>query len=367
MFRTFIKNKKVLVTGHTGFKGAWLCIWLKELGADIIGYALEPYTERDNFVVSGLKDKITHIIGDVRNFQNLRKVFEKYTPEFVFHLAAQPIVRESYISPKETYDINFGGTVNVLECCRLTESVRLIINVTSDKCYENKEWAWGYRENDPMGGFDPYSSSKGCSELVTAAYRKSFFNLDNFNEHEKSIVSVRAGNVIGGGDWQKDRIIPDCIRALEGDKPVEIRSPHTTRPWQHVLEPLSGYLLLASRMNAEPQRFCGAWNFGPDYDSIITVGEMVDIIMKKWGSGNWRDKSDKNDLHEAKSLSLDISKAKSLLKWFPVWSIEKAIEKTIDWYRKYKHCDSYQLCLMQIEEYAADFISNRKTREKVSQ
>jgi CDP-glucose 4,6-dehydratase len=353
MFNNVFKNKTVLVTGHTGFKGSWLCIWLKELGAHVIGYALEPYTERDNFVATGLSDKITHIIGDVREFQELRKVFEKHRPEFVFHLAAQPIVRESYVSPKETYDINIGGTVNMLECCRLTDSVRVIINVTSDKCYENQEWIWGYRESDPMGGYDPYSSSKGCSELVTAAYRKSFFNPNDFKVHRKSLASARAGNVIGGGDWQKDRIIPDCIRALESNKPVEVRNPNAMRPWQHLLEPLSGYLLLASRMYEEPQKFCNAWNFGPNHDSIIPVAEVADKVVTLWGNGSWIDLSNENAPHEAKLLSLDISKAKMYLKWFPIWNTEKAIEKTVDWYKEYKKKYPYRICVDQIEEFHA--------------
>ena len=353
MFGNVFKNKTILVTGHTGFKGSWLCIWLKELGANIIGYALESYTERDNFVVSGLEDRITNITGDIRDFQKLSKVVEEYQPEFVFHLAAQPIVRESYVNPKETYDINFGGTVNVLECCRLTDSVRLIVNVTSDKCYENKEWIWGYRESDPMGGYDPYSSSKGCSELITAAYRRSFFNPNDFKDHKKSLSSARAGNVIGGGDWQRDRIIPDCIRALESEKPIEIRNPNATRPWQHVLEPLSGYLLLASKMFDEPQKFCDAWNFGPNYDSIIPVGEVTDKVVAQWGSGIWIDISDENAPHEAKLLSLDISKANWYLKWFPVWNTEKAIEKTVEWYKEYKKKDPYRICVNQIEEFSA--------------
>jgi len=351
MFHNIFKGKTVLVTGHTGFKGSWLCIWLKELGANVVGYALEPYTERDNFVVSGLEDRITHITEDIRDFQKLSKVFEEYKPDFVFHLAAQPIVRESYLNPKETYDINVGGTVNMLECCRLTDSVRVIINVTSDKCYENKEWIWGYRENDPMGGDDPYSSSKGCSELITAAYGNSFFNPIDFEKHGKSLSSVRAGNVIGGGDWQKDRIIPDCVRALESKKPIKIRNPRATRPWQHVLEPLSGYLLLASRMYKERQEYCGAWNFGPNQDFIITVGEIADMIVAKWGSGSWIDKSNQKEPHEAKLLSLDISKAKSYLKWTPVWNIEKTVEKTMDWYKEYNHKDPYEICVDQIRGY----------------
>lgn len=360
LFAGIYAGKRVLVTGHTGFKGSWLCVWLKELGANVVGYALEPYTDRDNFVVTGLQHKIAHIIGDVRDFRELRKVFEEYQPEFVFHLAAQPIVRESYTNPKETYDINVGGTVNVLECCRLTDSVRVIVNVTSDKCYENKEWIWGYRESDPMGGYDPYSSSKGCSELITAAYRQSFFGPSTSqllnpltSQPSVALASARAGNVIGGGDWQKDRIIPDCIKALESNEPVEIRNPNAIRPWQHVLEPLSGYLLLASKMYEEPQEFCGAWNFGPNYDSIIPVGELADKVMDRWGNGSWIDLSNENASHEAKLLSLDISKAKLYLKWFPLWNIDKAIEKTVEWYKEYKKKDPYTICVKQIEEFHA--------------
>ncbi len=351
MFANVFKNKTVLVTGHTGFKGSWLCIWLKELEANIIGYALEPYTEKDNFVVTGLKDKLIHTIEDIRDFNALKKIFEKYQPEFVFHLGAQPIVRESYIKPRETYDINVGGTVNVLECCRLTDSVRVILNVTSDKCYMNKEWIWGYRENDPMGGYDPYSSSKGCSELVTAAYRNSFFHPDNFRVHQKSLASARAGNVIGGGDWQKDRIIPDCIRALENNKPIEIRNPNATRPWQHVLEPLGGYLLLASKMYEDPQKFYGAWNFGPNSDSVIPVGKIADKVVSHWGSGNWINLSKENESHEAELLNLDISKAESYLQWSPVWNMEKAMEKTVQWYKNYRKKDPYTICMDQIEEF----------------
>lgn len=364
MFANVFKNKTVLVTGHTGFKGSWLCVWLKELGANVVGYALEPYTDRDNFIVTGIQDKIAHIIGDIRDFHALRNIFEQYLPEFVFHLAAQPIVRESYINPKETYDTNIGGTVNVLECCRLTDSVRVIINVTSDKCYENKEWIWGYRESDPMGGYDPYSSSKGCSELVTAAYRESFFNPDNLNVHKKSLSSARAGNVIGGGDWQRDRIIPDCIKSLESNRPIEIRNPYATRPWQHVLEPLGGYLLLAYRMHKEPQKFCEAWNFGPNSDSIIPVGELTDKIVTQWGKGKWINLSTENAPHEAKLLNLDISKSNSYLKWFPVWNIDKTVEKTIDWYKEYRKKDSYSICVTQIEEFGKSFCTKESANDK---
>lgn len=352
-FKEIYHGKRVLVTGHTGFKGSWLCVWLRELGAQVIGYALEPYTNRDNFVLTGLQNKITHIVGDVKDYQKLKKIFDEYQPEFVFHLAAQTIVRESYTSPKETYDVNVGGTVNVLECCRLTDSVRVIINVTSDKCYENEEWVWAYRESDPIGGYDPYSSSKGCSELITAAYRNSFFNPTTFDEHGKCLATVRAGNVIGGGDWQKDRIIPDSIRALERNKPIEIRNPHATRPWQHALEPLSGYLLLASKMYKEPHKFSGAWNFGPNYYSVIPVGEIVDKVLAQWGSGSWINMPAENAPHEAKLLSLDISKANSYLQWFPVWDIDTTITKTVEWYKEYREENPYRICVDQIEEFQA--------------
>lgn len=361
MFNDTFRDKTVLVTGHTGFKGSWLCIWLIELGARVVGYSLEPYTDRDNFHVSRIKSRITHIIGDIRDFDRMKEVFDAYNPEFVFHLAAQPIVRKSYTNPKETYDINIGGTVNLMECCRLTDSVKVIINVTSDKCYANRGYLWSYRETDPIGGDDPYSSSKGCSELITTAYRKSFFNPDNFEKHNKSLASVRAGNVIGGGDWQKDRIVPDCIRALEKGQPIEIRNPEATRPWQHVLEPLSGYLLLASRMYKNPTRFCSAWNFGPKHVSAITVGEIADMIISIWGSGRIRTYGyDKGMMHEAKYLGLDATKANSSLGWFPVWDIDKAVEKTVEWYSSYRKKDPYSICLNQIREYTNPLGNNIK-------
>jgi len=354
LFGDIFRGKRVLVTGHTGFKGSWLCIWLKELGADIVGYALEPYTERDNFVVSGLKDKIYHVIGDVRDYQKLTKVFEKYQPEFVFHLAAQPIVRESYIKPKDTYDINIGGTVNVLECCRLIDSVRIIINITSDKCYENREWVWGYRENDPVGGYDPYSSSKGCSELVTTAYRNSFFNPNDFEKHKKALSSVRAGNVIGGGDWQKDRIIPDCIRALENNQPIKIRNPNATRPWQHVLDPLSGYLFLAQRLLEDPSRFSGAWNFGPTEIRHINVVELAERFVDAWGNGRIElDQSDRYTPHEARLLQLSIDKVAHELNWIPVLDSSTALDWTIDWYKAWRRDkkDLRDISLKQIHAY----------------
>ena len=342
-------KKTVLITGHTGFKGSWLSIWLKELGATVIGYALEPYTVNDNFVVTGLKNEMIHNIGDIRDFDKLENIFNMYQPEIVFHLAAQPIVRESYNNPKDTFDINIMGTVNVLECCRNSNSVQIIINVTSDKCYKNNEWIWGYRESDPMGGYDPYSSSKGCSELVTSAYRNAFLNPTKYGDHGKFLASVRAGNVIGGGDWQKDRLIPDCIRALENNESIEIRNPNATRPWQHVLEALSGYINLSTKMLDEPDKFSGAWNFGPNYNSVISSSKIADMIINNWGSGKWIDTSSSDEPYETNYLSLDISKARNLLNWKPKWDIERCIEHTVNWYKSYKNHNMFEFCVNQIK------------------
>jgi CDP-glucose 4,6-dehydratase len=352
--KEFWKGKKVLVTGHTGFKGSWLSIWLNMLGAEVSGYALDPLTPRDNFTLSGIGDLIKHEVGDVRDFDRLRSFFEKTRPEIVFHLAAQPLVRESYNTPKETYDVNVGGTVNVLECCRLSQTVRTIVNVTTDKCYENKEWVWGYRENDRLGGYDPYSSSKACSELVTEGYRKSFFNSDDVARHGKSLASARAGNVFGGGDWQVDRIVPDCVRHLEKGESIIVRNPHAIRPWQHVLEPLSGYLLLSEKMHENPVTYAGAWNFGPEESSFLNVGVLVDAVVKAWGEGAWEDRSVPGAVHEAHLLKLDIAKAKTLLGWTPVWNIEKAVSATAEWYREYRNSRVHDLCMRQIMDYMND-------------
>lgn len=350
------KGRRVLVTGHTGFKGSWLSIWLRELGASVSGCALAPYTDKDNFVRSGLNEHVTDIREDIRDFDRLKSVFKKSAPEFVFHLAARPLVGESYLSPKETYDVNIGGTVNVLENCRLSPSVKVIINVTSDKCYENREWIWGYRENDILGGRDPYSSSKACSELVTSAYRRSFFAPRQFAHHGKALSSVRAGNVIGGGDWQKDRIIPDCIRALESDQKVVLRSPEAVRPWQFVLEPLGGYLLLAARMSADPERYSGAWNFGPAPSSVIPVEQLVELVLKHWGSGSWRRAAEKTGNREARLLSLDIAKARHDLGWRPLLGVEEAVAQTVRWYRSYADdSDMYHFCRTQIMDYMSRF------------
>jgi CDP-glucose 4,6-dehydratase len=324
------KGKRVLVTGHTGFKGSWLCTWLKMLGADVIGYALAPYTRKDNFVLSGLSDRIVDLRGDVRNFRTLKKVFDKHEPEFVFHLAAQSLVRTGYDYPKETFDVNVGGTINVVENCRLSGSTRSIVIVTSDKCYRNREWVWGYRENDELGGYDPYSSSKACAELVTESYRNAFFNLQEFKRHGKAIASGRAGNVIGGGDWREDRIVPDIIRCLEGGKAVRVRNPQAIRPWQFVLEPLGGYLLLAARMYKDHQTYSGAWNFGPASDSFLSVGELVETFLRTYGSGRWYRGRDKTSKKESSFLLLDAAKARAVLGWRPKLSVEEAVGKTVE-------------------------------------
>jgi len=372
IFQYFYKGKKVLVTGHTGFKGSWLAIWLHELGADVIGISLDPSTERDNYVLSGIKDKIIDIRGDIRDKQFLKNVFQKYQPEIVFHLAAQPLVRLSYDIPVETYEVNVMGSIHVMEAIRVTNSVKVAVMITTDKCYENKEQIWGYRENEAMGGYDPYSSSKGAAEIAIASWRRSFFNPKEYSKHGKSIASVRAGNVIGGGDWALDRIIPDCIKSLEAGKTIEIRSPKSIRPWQHVLEPLSGYMLLAQKMWSEPTKYCEGWNFGPHAESIATVWDVAAKVVEDYyqkpriknqdseHSDNHlslitdhylKDLSNPNDLHEANLLLLDISKAKFQLGWEPRMNIDQTVELTVDWYKRYKSEDVFSLCLKQINNY----------------
>lgn len=351
-FNNVYKGKKVLVTGHTGFKGSWLSIWLRELGAEVIGYSLEPYTEKDNFVLSHLSEKIVDIRGDIRDRKHLRKVFDKYQPEIVFHLAAQPLVRISYDIPVETYETNLMGTINILEEIRNCENTKIGIMITTDKCYENKEQIWGYRENEAFGGYDPYSSSKGVCEIAIQSWRNSFFNPKDYEKHGKSIASVRAGNVIGGGDWAKDRIVPDCIRALEEGKDIEIRSPRSIRPWEHVLEPLSGYLLLGQKMMENPINYCEGWNFGPNLDAIVNVWEVAEKIVKNYGKGNLKDISDPNALHEAKLLLLDITKSRFELGWKPTLTIDESIELTVEWYKRYINEDVYKLCIEQINKFS---------------
>jgi CDP-glucose 4,6-dehydratase len=327
-FNNIYHGKKVLVTGHTGFKGSWLSIWLKQLGADVYGYALPPYSELDNFVTTNLESQITHFEGDVRDAAKLNDVFAKIQPEIVFHLGAQPLVLLSYEDPVGTFETNLMGVVNFFEAVRKTKSVKVAINVTSDKCYDNKEWVWGYRENDPMGGKDPYSASKGCAELITSSYVHSFFNNSSC-----LVASARAGNVIGGGDWAKDRIVPDYFRAFKANLKLTIRNPYATRPWQHVLEPLSGYLNLAATLYEKGKEYCGGWNFGPEDTSNYSVKDLVDRMLLIDNTGGYEIPENTVKPHEATLLKLDISKAVNYLNWRPVLSFDETAEFTVNGYK----------------------------------
>lgn len=353
--REIYKNKKVLVTGHTGFKGGWLALWLKELGANVTGYSLSPPTEPSFFESIGLQQHILHVTGDIRDEKNLLSTFQEHQPEFVFHLAAQPLVLLSYKEPKLTYETNVMGTINVLEAVRQTKSVRACVIITSDKCYENKEWVYGYRETDPMGGYDPYSSSKGCAELVTASYAKSFFNHDSNSATNVTLSSVRAGNVIGGGDWAADRIVPDCIKALASNQKITIRNPFATRPWQYVLEPLGGYLLLGALMRKYGSKYSGPWNFGPNDASVITVEELVKFVIKNWGYGGYVVDESSSFSHEAHFLKLDTSKAQIQLGWKPICDINQTVAQTITWYRKFydgsNQLELYDASISEIRKY----------------
>ncbi|MFC2440056.1 MAG: CDP-glucose 4,6-dehydratase [Segatella maculosa] len=360
IFNGAFNGKRVLVTGHTGFKGSWLSIWLHELGAEVVGVGLEPYSEKDNFVLSGIGNRIkADIRADIRDLKAMKDIFAEYRPEIVFHLAAQPLVRLSYEIPVETYQTNVMGSINIMEAARTTDSVRIVVMITTDKCYENKEQIWGYRENEPFGGYDPYSSSKGAAEIAIQSWRRSFFNPKDYGiKHHIAIASARAGNVIGGGDWSKDRIVPDCIRSLEANKAVEIRSPKAIRPWQHVLEPLSGYLLLASRMQEEPTEYCEGWNFGPKSDSICSVWNVASKIVSHYGTGKLKDVSNDQAPHEANLLMLDISKAKFKLGWEPRTGIEECCKLTAGWYTDYLCGDVYDLDLREI----GHFISRKERK-----
>lgn len=349
----FWKGKRVLLTGHTGFKGGWLSLWLQSMGAQVVGYALAPPTNPSLFEVAQVGQGMTSIIGDIRDLAQLKKVFAEHKPEIVIHMAAQPLVRYSYVEPVETYSTNVMGTVNLLEAVRSTGSVRAVVNVTTDKCYENREWVWGYRENEAMGGYDPYSSSKGCAELVTAAYRKSYFHSEKYKEHGVAIASGRAGNVIGGGDWADDRLIPDIMRAITGGKPVHIRNPNAIRPWQHVLEPLSGYLILAQKLFEDGATYAEGWNFGPNDEDAKPVQWIVEKLTQSWDEGaSWLlDGGDHP--HEAHYLKLDCSKAKARLNWYPRWHLEEALSKIVEWQRKYHQREHMQaVTLEQIEIYS---------------
>lgn len=333
-FNHLYQSKRVLVTGHTGFKGGWLSLWLAELGAEVYGYALAPPTTPCLFDEADISSVLAgHEVGDIRDREHLHAYVLQVQPEIVFHLAAQSLVKLSYDEPVETYETNVMGTVNLLEAVRHMDSVRVCQVITSDKCYENHEWVYAYRENDPMGGHDPYSNSKGCAELVVSSYRQSFFNPDRIPEHGVSLSSVRAGNVIGGGDWALDRIVPDCICALEKNEPINIRNPHAIRPWQHVLEPLSGYLWLAAKQYLEPGSYEEGWNFGPGGIGNVPVSDIATMMTNSWGSGAWTcEQPDLEKVHEARFLKLDVTKANDVLGWHPVNSVSDAIGMTVAWY-----------------------------------
>ena len=327
----FWRNKRVFLTGHTGFKGSWLSLWLQDLGAKVTGYALEPPTNPNLFVEAKVADGMHSIIGDIRDLESLQLALTDVRPEIVIHMAAQPLVRLSYDHPVETYATNVMGTVHLLESVRLVGGVKAIVNVTTDKCYENREWEWGYRENEPMGGYDPYSNSKGCSELVSAAYRSSFFNKSQYGRHGVALSTARAGNVIGGGDWARDRLIPDVLAAFQQHLPVTIRNPHSVRPWQHVLEPLRGYLLLAEKLYNQGADYGEGWNFGPNDDDARSVGWIVEQLVNMWGGdASWIQDSGDHP-HEANYLKLDISKAKARLGWHPRLRLEESLRLIVNW------------------------------------
>ncbi len=348
----FWKNKRVLITGNTGFKGSWLSLWLLKLGAEVHGYSLEPITDPSLFDLCCLNNDIRTVTGDIRDDVKLTKSVKEINPEIIIHMAAQAIVRQSYSRPVDTYSVNVMGTVNILEAARKTERVRAVINVTTDKCYENREWCWGYRENDALGGYDPYSSSKACSELVTAAYRNSFLK-----DHKIGVATARAGNVIGGGDWAEDRLIPDFIRALLKNEKIKLRNPCAIRPWQHVLEPLFGYMLLAQKLYEKSDTYSEAWNFGPDAIDAKTVEWVIKKLYSLWGSNAEIEYENGFLPHEANFLKLDCSKAVNKLGWQPKWNMDKTLEKVVEWLRAYvNNADLRSICFEQIHEYESTFI-----------
>ena len=351
---SFWHGKKVFLTGHTGFKGGWLTLWLASMGAKVTGYALAPNTSPNFFEVTNVKNDLAHSdIADIRDLEKLQKAMADAQPEIVIHMAAQPLVRYAYANPVETYATNVMGTVNVLESIRALNCVRAVVIVTTDKCYENQEWAWGYRENEPMGGHDPYSNSKGCAELVTAAYRESYFSPSKYSKHRVAIATARAGNVIGGGDWSMDRLVPDAIKAFEAKEVLMIRNPLATRPWQHVLEPLSGYLVLAQALYLEGAKFDGGWNFGPRDEDARPVQEVVNLLIDNWqGEASWQQDTHEQP-HEAHSLRLDCAKARQYLGWMPKWDLEYAISRVTQWQQGFiKRADVKGLSLEQIRAYS---------------
>lgn len=355
MFNNVYNGKTVLVTGHTGFKGSWLSIWLNMMGAKVVGYSLDPYSERGNFEACHLHDRLlADIRGDTRDYEKLNQTIKQYRPEIIFHLAAQALVRKAYAHPKETYETNLMGSLNIMEAVRENDCVKTVVMITSDKCYENVEQIWGYKETDRMGGYDPYSSSKGCTELMISSYRNSYFNPKDYAKHGKAVASVRAGNVIGGGDWSADRLIPDCIRFIEAGKDIEIRNPIATRPWEHVLEPLSGYLRVGEKLIEDPVKYATSFNFGPHISANKTVWEVVSRLVDYYGKGKVVDVSNPADLHENTLLNLDVTKAYVMLGWEARWNLQEAIEKTVDWYKEaLQTYDMYDFCVRQIKIHQA--------------
>lgn len=352
METSFWKNKKVFLTGHTGFKGAWISLWLHRLGAEVTGYALEPPTRPNLFELCCVGELVRSTISDIRDGRKLAKSMAESRPDIVIHMAAQPIVRESYRDPVETYSTNVMGTVNLFEAVRKSPSVRAVVNVTTDKCYENREGTRGYQETEPLGGYDPYSSSKACSELVTSAYRSSFFNPVEHETHGVGVASARAGNVIGGGDWAMDRLLPDCVRAVLKREKILIRNPHAVRPWQHVLEPLSGYLTLAQKLCEDGPGFSERWNFGPDDRDARPVEWVVRRFCDAWGPIGAYEIDKGEHPYEAHFLKLDCSKARTRLGWSPRWSLEQAIDRVAEWTKGYmENRDLHEICVRQVEQY----------------
>jgi len=348
----FYRGRRVLITGHTGFKGSWLAIWLNHLGAVVSGIALDPVTDRDLFLLAGLEKRLSDHRADIRNLEDVCKIIEAERPETVFHLAAQSLVLEGYKDPVASFETNVTGTVNILEACRRSGSVKEVIVVTTDKVYENKEQKTGYREEDSLGGYDPYSASKACAEIVTQSYRRSFFSEYAGMQGCRAVCTVRAGNVIGGGDWASDRLIPDCVRALETGEPVRLRNPGSVRPWQHVLEPLSGYLMLGVKASVDPVKLAGAWNFGPDSSNAVSARSLVSDFISCWGSGSFVDAGERSAFHETGILLLDAGKAARELKWIPALDLPEAVRMTAEWYKSYRYRDVYDLCVEQIEYYS---------------
>ncbi|MBW3697573.1 CDP-glucose 4,6-dehydratase [Vibrio sp. T187] len=357
---TFWSGKRVFITGHTGFKGSWLSLWLQEMGAVVKGYSLSAPTTPSLFEEAKVWEGMSTEEGDIRDFTHLRQSMNDFKPEIVFHMAAQPLVRLSYEEPMETYSTNVMGTVYLLEAVKQIGGVKAVINITSDKCYENREWVWGYREEEPMGGYDPYSNSKGCAELVASSYRQSFFNPEKYDEHGCALASVRAGNVIGGGDWAEDRLIPDILQAFSENRKVEIRSPYAIRPWQHVLEPLSGYITIAEKLYSEGSEFSEGWNFGPREDDAQPVEVIVNHLSHMWGDDAQWFLSQEVHPHEAHYLKLDCSKAKMRLNWQPVWNLEKTLEKIVSWQKAWLNGEDIKsYTINEIKEYMTARAGNK--------